>query len=377
MESSRYGTLRFLYRFARPAADPARERELLLDVAGERRAATAYLPAGRGRRRPAWVLLQGVTVPGRHHAGVRRMARALAAAGHLALVPEVPSWTALHVDPRQAEPTVRAALACLAAWPGVDRGRVGLMAFSVAATWALEVAAGELGRDLRAVVGVGGYGDLRRMMRAMLVGEHEWAGRRWRYTPDPYGRWILGADLLPRLDGEAYGRPEEREAAAWALHQLATTAGRNGARAGTSVYDPLIEQLRAAVPVGTRPAWDLLAPASRQLVPDRAAGLALADALAAAGLRAYPALEPAGRLDGLAVPTILLHGRGDVLIPFSETLRLAAELPPGARRSVTITGVFGHAKVWETGAPWNPAALARDVRQFVGTVRQLLESVAR
>jgi dienelactone hydrolase len=137
------GTLRFLLCFARSAADPAREREVVFEVEGEHepRPATLYLPNEENRNRPAWILLPGVTVPGRHHAGVRRMARALAAAGHLALVPEVPSWTALRVDPRRAGPTVRSALRFLVDCRRADRGRVGLMGFSVAATWALEVAA--------------------------------------------------------------------------------------------------------------------------------------------------------------------------------------------------------------------------------------------
>lgn len=35
------------------------------------------------------------------------MARALAAADHIALVPEVPEWTALRVVPREAEVAIR------------------------------------------------------------------------------------------------------------------------------------------------------------------------------------------------------------------------------------------------------------------------------
>src|SRR5687768_9911826 len=136
-------TVRLLARFFRPAADPAAEREVLLEGDGEPRGATLYLPrlggqpadpadtAPGGRPVPAWILLPGITVPGRHHEGVRRMARSLAAAGHAVLVPEVPAWTALHVEPRQGEPAVRACLSRFGAWPGVDSRRLGLMAFSV------------------------------------------------------------------------------------------------------------------------------------------------------------------------------------------------------------------------------------------------------
>ncbi len=378
-------TPRFLYRFAHPAQDVEHEREVLFDVDGSPRSATAYVPdrGGGHRPTPAWILLQGITVPGRHHTGVRRMARALATAGHLALVPEVPSWTALRVDPREAEPTVRSALAFLGTWPGVDPRRVGLMGFSVAATWALAVAAGlgaaptdGSGQGLRAVVGVGGYADFRRMLAAMVVGEHEWDGEQHRYTPDPYGRWILGANLLPLVEGGTYGTREERETAGRALHRLAETAGRNGALARTPVYDDLIGQLRGTVLPGALPAWDLLAPPSRRLVPDREAGRALAGVLADAGLRTNPEFDLAGRLGSLRLPTILLHGRMDTLVPFTETLRLAERLPPPVRRGVTVTRLLGHTKLREAGTPWrNPLALADEARRFVRTVRHMLEAL--
>jgi pimeloyl-ACP methyl ester carboxylesterase len=377
-------TLRFLHRFARPNPERAREREVLFDVDGESRAATLYLPREPGPR-PAWIVLPGVTVPGRHHAGVRRMAWAFTAAGYAVFAPEVPSWAALHVNPRDTEPTIRSALDFLAECPRVDADRVGVMAFSVSATWAITVAAGAptVGAErpgrrpaLRAVAGVGGYGDFRRLVRWMLVGEHEWRGRQWRGRPDPYGRWILGADLLTLLDDDRYGRPEEREQTARALHRLVVTSGRNGAAAWTPVYDQLAEQLSAEVPSGARPAWDLLAVPSGRPAPDPAAGRELADALTEAGLRAYPELNPAGRLDELAVPTILLHGQGDTLVPFSETLRLAAELPPRARRCVTVTNLFAHTKLAEA-LSWSPPGLAREARRFARTVDVMLRSVGQ
>lgn len=367
--------VRFLHRFIHPHQDTRHERELLVEVGSERRGATLFTPMQRGPW-PAWIVLHGVTVPGRHHAGVRRMARALAAAGQAALVPEVPSWTALHVNPRDTAPVVEGALALLGGLRTVDRQRVGLMGFSVAATWALEVAAGDLGHDLRAVVGLGGYAEFACMVRAMITGEHEWRGRVERYVPDPYGRWIVGAGLLAEVEGTAYGTRAEREMAARALHQLAVTAGRNGALAGEPVYDPLIARLRSVLPPGVLPAWDLLAPPSRRRVGDRAAGRALAAALAAAGLRRYPELDPAGRLAGLRVPVILLHGRQDTLIPCTETLRLAALLPSGVPRTVTLIRLIGHAKATAAVLRQSPVTVARDVATFARAVRRMLDTLA-
>lgn len=238
------------------------------------------------------------------------------------------------------------------------------------------MAAGDLGSRLRAAVGVAGYGDFRQMVRSMVVGEFEWEGEACRYRLDPYGRRIMGAGMLPLLEGDEYGDQSERERASEALHELVVTAGRAGVASDSPVFDPLIGQLREQVPERSRGAWDVLAASSEELVPDRAAGLALADELASAGLRAYPELDPAGRLEGLRARVCLLHGRFDRLVPFSETLRLASYVPPAARCSVTITRLAGHTKTVEAAPLRNPVTLAREGWGFASFVACVLGGVA-
>jgi hypothetical protein len=76
------------------------------------------------------------------------------------------------------------------------------------------VCAGPVGGDagaeqrvgLRLAANVGGYADFRRLLRAMIAGEHEWRGRRYRSTPDAYGRWIVGAQLLRASTATGTGR---------------------------------------------------------------------------------------------------------------------------------------------------------------------------
>jgi pimeloyl-ACP methyl ester carboxylesterase len=58
---------------------------------------------------------------------------------------------------------------------------------------------------------------------------------------------------------------------------------------------------------------------------------------------ALAAVSPAGKLAELAVPTYLIHGTEDPVIPSIETAWLARELPARARRQVLITPVLGHA----------------------------------
>jgi pimeloyl-ACP methyl ester carboxylesterase len=362
----------FLARFVRPAPRPAEEREMLFDAGGECREATVYLPRRHGRA-PAWILLHGVTVAGRHHEAVRRMARGLAGAGHLAFVPEVPRWRSLAVTPEDTDPTVTAALSALRQREDVEPGRVGLMGFSVAGTWAVGAAASRA--DVRAVVAFGGYADFGATFRAMMTGDHEWEGRRYRYRPEPYARWILGADFLPLLDGDEWGSRDARARVALALLQLARVCGQNGADGDRSVYDPLIAALGDTIPAGARRAWDLLAAPSTNLVPDRPAGQALAAILSEVGVRAHPLLDPTERLRALRQPVVLMHGEHDTIVPFTETLRLGSRLPPEVPRTVEVTRLFGHTKRSEAPPLRNPLVLAAEAARFVRVVRAILGAV--
>lgn len=365
---------RFLWRFSRPGLDVDHEREMMVETDPGPRSVTVFAPDGWPRGRPAWVLLHGITVPGRHHDALRRMARALAASGHYAIAPEVDAWRHLRVDPGEAGPAVEAGIAGLAAGTPADLDRVGVIGFSVAGRWAMSIAAGAQER-IKAVAAMGGYWDIERTLAAMVSGEHDWGGERYLYDPDPYGRWIMGANLLPLVTGDMFGHEADREAAAAALRRLAWTAGQHGATARSPVYDPLNIALRESIPEASRSAWDLLAPLSFQ--PARAGDDAreLASAMAAAAVRRYPLLASTAGLESLSLPIVLLHGRADRLIPFTETLRLAANLPPRSLRRVTITRLFGHTRSREARPPRAPVARAVETRNFIATISALLQSL--
>lgn len=366
-------TAQFLASFAL-RRETAAEHEVLLDGSRGPRKATVYLPANTRLDAPCWVLLHGVTVPGRHHAALRRMAHALAAANHVAIAPQIPSWQGLDVRPEEAVVAVEDVLTSLVRWP-VDQTRVGVLGFSVAATWGLEVAAAECHGRLAAAVSVGGYADVHRTIRAMVVGEHDWQGRTHRYAPDPYGRWIMGSSLLPLLEGDEWGSPGERQEAARALRDLALAAGGKGLSADLPVYDGLIHDLGERLSPGARRVWSLLAPPSRRVIGELEPARALASAMADAGVRAGPMLEPRESLRHLDMPVTLLHGRGDRLVPWSETLRIAEELSGHAEPNVTITRLLGHTKRAEAALPWNPIGLGQEVRGFVRFVDAMLSSV--
>ncbi|HEX2092296.1 MAG TPA: hypothetical protein VHG28_07830 [Longimicrobiaceae bacterium] len=328
---------RFLRGYLRPASCPVREEELHLPVGASEVEATLFLPRGR-RRSPGWVVLHGVTVPGRRHESLLRFARAMATSGAAVLVPDVPDWRALHVRSRTARESLVAATAYLAERPEVLPGRMGAVGFSFGATHALIAASHpELRERLHTVVGFGGYCDLRRAIRCMTTGEHDWQGIRYRIEPDPYGRWILAANYLTVVPGlEGMG------VVARALHELAAEAGRRRTFAWEAEYDALKDELRRGLSPDEEEVWELLVPAQGQVPADLERARALADALTDAALSVDPALDPLPALPGLRARIVLAHGEADRLIPFTETLRMHAALPPELDASVTITRLFAH-----------------------------------
>jgi pimeloyl-ACP methyl ester carboxylesterase len=360
-------TARFLRAYLRDAAGGVRQEETYVEVAGERREATLYLPR-RPRPAPGWVVLHGLTVPGRRHKAMERFVRSLAASGAVVLVPDVPAWRELRLDLDAARDSIVAGARFLAQRPEVRPGGVGAVGFSFGATHALMAAADpEVQRDLRAVVSFGGYCDVRRMVRCTFTGEHEWAGQTHAIDPDPYGRWILAANFLTLVPG-LEGMEDVRAAA----HALALEAGRRGVMAWDAEYDALKREIRGRLsPEGAR-VWDLLAPPTGTLAADREAARALADAMGAAMMERHPGLDPQPLLPALRGRIILSHGRADRLIPYTETLRLQTLMPREVDPSVTVTGLFAHS----AHAGWmHPLDRVRESAQFIRLLNDALGAV--
>ncbi|HEX8691762.1 MAG TPA: hypothetical protein VF746_05030 [Longimicrobium sp.] len=359
-------TARFLRAFLRGGAHPGvRALDVAFEVDGEPREALLYLPPERGPA-PAWVVMPGITVHGRHHPAMTRFARSLAASGAVVLAPEVPAWSALRVDSAAARRTLSAAILHLDGRPEVLGGHVGAIGFSFGATQTVIAAADPaLHGHLRAVLGFGGYCDLGAALRCNFTGEHEWRGVRYALEPDPYGRWVVVGNFATAVPGM-----EHMGALARAALTLAVEAGHFGAWAWDPVYDARKAELRSELSPGERRIWDVVAgPAGAPV--DAGAARELADAFAAAALACDPGLDPRPHLPNLHGRLLLTHGRQDRLIPFTETLRLTAMMPPHVDVSTTITGLFAHS----AGAWLHPAQWARETGRFVGLLNRALNAV--
>jgi dienelactone hydrolase len=362
-------TIRFLQQYLRPSADGVHESETVYHRGAEALPATVYRPARGPRTLPGWVVLHGLTRPGRAHPSLQRFARAVAHAGNVVLIPEIPEWRDLRVEPAVTVGTIQQAIRALQERDDVRHEHVGLFGFSFGATQALVAATDDdTARLLSGIACWGGYCDLRRLFRFGLTGLHEIDRTTYYTQPDPYGTWIMAGNYLASVPGYA-----NAGAVAAALHDLALEAGERRLYAWDPIYDASKQRLRATLEPQHLELFDLLAPATSQPRLDNTRVLALAEDLATTALRIDPLLDPQPFLERIRVPILFAHGRDDRLIPFSETIRLSRAVPRDWIRSSTITALFQHSGGTQSGL--GAVGLAREAARFALLLRRVLALV--
>ncbi len=332
--------------------------------------ATLLLPrAPRPTRLPGWVAVGGVSRMGRFHPQLVRFSESLAASGAAVLVPEVPEWRCLSVTPKVIGPTLRASIDALRERPEVLPGRFGAIGFSFGAP-GLAIAASDerIANEIAGIVLFGGYYCLERTMRCMLTGRHEWEGVDYALDPDPYGRWVVASNHLTAVPGL-----EDATDVADALRRLAAAASGQRISAWEPHHDRMIDALRAALPASRQQLFDCFATASTAARPEQERCADVATRLAAACRRVDPLLEPGTTLSTVDVPTQVIHGHGDRLVPFTEALRLMGGLKTHTRRGATVTRLFNHS------AEHAPAALRdrlTEQARLFGALRRMINTTA-
>lgn len=340
----------------------------MIEREGEAIPATLVLPReGRGPF-PPWIAIGGVSRMGRRHPQLVRFAEALAHSGSAVLVPEIPEWQALEVTPRVIGPTIEGGLEWLSTCEDARPGKVGVIGFSFGAPGvAMAASQDDLSERVAGIVLFGGYCCLDRTMRCLLTGRHEWEGTDYQLNPDPYGRYVVASNHLTDVPGR-----EDAGEVAEALHHLACAASELRISAWDPRHNDLIRELRTALPQRHHDLFDCLARPTDGPPADVDRCLALAEELTEACRRVEPWLDPGVRVQSIGVPTQLLHGRGDRLVPFTEGLRLMDAMPEEVRRGITVTRLFNHSADHElegfTDQVVEKAALFRALQGLINTV---------
>lgn len=324
-------------RLQRRTAPPQR-RTVEFVVEGRSYVGDLYLPAAV---RAGVVLVPGLAEGGKDDPRLVAFANTLARARFAVLVPDLAELRRLRVSPDNII-EVADAFAWLSEQPELSPdGRAGLVAFSYAAGPALLAALEEPIRErVRFILAVGGYHDLRRVLKFLTTGYYRVADEERYRQPEAYGRWAFllnNADHLPD--------PQDRA--------LVTALAQRRQADNDAPVDDLLANL---TPAGLA-IWNFVTNTD----PGRVAPLLAA--LPEEVLEEMTALNLAGRdMSRLRAQVLLLHGYEDPMIPFSESLALAGVLPEDRVQLFLVHGLQ-HVDI-EPGLPdrWR---LWRAVRAFL------------
>jgi pimeloyl-ACP methyl ester carboxylesterase len=271
--------------------------------------------------RAALLAVPGAVPLGKDDPRLVAFATTLARAGFAVLAPELPGYRASRIRPSDIQ-EIAAAFDWLSSRPQLaPQGRAGMFAFSYSVGPALIAALqDDIRNRVRFVVGVGGYHDLPRAVRFFTTGWFEHDGRWHRITPDDTGKMVLVYSSLDYVANRSDRAVLERMVALRMRDPDADLA-------------PLATTLSAAA----RDVYELA-------VNDDPAKFAELYAQLPQRMRAdIDRLDLARRdLSALQARLILVHGRRDNLIPWPESLALAAAAPAGQSRVFVIERALGH-----------------------------------
>jgi len=288
------------------------------------------------------VLVHGLSAQGKDDPRLRQAAQLLARAGFAVAVPTIPGLTQLRLRPEDAEPVV-AAIQVLGSRSGGRR--VAVVGVSVGAGPALLAAADPRVADrVGLVLSLGGYASTVELLRHFLTGQSGFGPVTERAAPNPEG-----ARLLLRANLDLLEDPRDRaRLSAW-LDAAGGAPPGALSRAGAAV----VELLENRDPARVGPLIEALPPALRTLLER---------------------LSPEQVLPRLRGRLVLVHGRNDPAVPYTESLRLAeAARRAGIPLRLVVVGVVAHVEAAElpAGALWQRT---RDLAKLWATTFDLFRS---
>jgi pimeloyl-ACP methyl ester carboxylesterase len=253
--------------------------------------------------RAAMVLLPGAARTGKDDPRLVALANSLARSGWLVLVPEIPGLRSLQVSAADAALVAEAVRS-------LERPRVAVAAISFAAGPAVLAALEpDIASRVGLVVAVGPPFDLTAVTTFFTTGAYREApGAPWRHLePNAYGKWVFVKSNAARLDDAA----DRTLLAAIAERRMADERA------------PLDDLRRGLTPQG-RAVMALMDNSDPERVPD------LIAALPRAIREEMERLDLSRRdLSRLRARLLVVYGRDDRIIPWTEGAALARAVPVG------------------------------------------------
>ena len=291
--------------------------------------------------RAALILVPGAAETGKDDPRLVSFARGLAAHGFLVLVPDLPGPKALRVGSEDIAEIAQAAEYLFSLPHGA--GPLGIAAVSYGVGPAILAALEPRLRDrVGFLVSLGGYYDATGVLTFFTTGYwRKEAGAPWQLgRPNAYGKWVFVLANASRLDSY----PDRGRLEAIARQKLAN-------------FDADVSGLEESLGPEGRAVMAFLDNRDPLLVP------ALIATLPERIQAEIAALDLADKdLSGLHAQVLLIHGRDDAIVPYSESLALAKALAP--RAHLYLLGRLAHASL-------TPGDLADAWRLWRAAVRLL------
>jgi acetyl esterase/lipase len=271
------------------------------------------------------VLVPGVVREGKDDPRLVALARTLARLGFAVMVPDLEGLRRLQVRASDVQEVVDAVRYLSSVLPPRLQDHIGVAGFSYGAgPVVLAALEPDVRNRVRFVLALGGYHDLCTIVGYFTTGYYRdpLAGA-WRYLePNPYAAWVFAlsnADLLER--------PADRRRLGEHLRALAEQDG--------AVTPQPLEGLGP----DAQALQDLLLNQDPARVP------ALLARLSPRMQRELEGIDPASHdLSRMRARVILVHGRSDNIIPYTESVALAEALPAEQVNLFLIDG-FAHVDV--------------------------------
>ena len=309
--------------------EPAVRETIRYTFEGVANAADVYRPGGSARAEAVTILVPGVVRLGKDDPRIVAFAQTLARARFLVFVPDLVNLRHLSVSSKDAAALSRVARYAAARTGVGTQGSVGMIAFSYAAGPALLAAMAEETRhSVRFVYTVGSYYSIEAVITYLTTGHFRTgSGQPWsRSAPSPYAVWVLTRSFASWLDDPADRR------------------GLN-AIADARLADPDADISDALARLGAdgRAVYELLDNTDPESVARLVAGLP------EPVLSELRALDLSRRgLTDLKARLVVIHGRDDRLIPYTESVALAAALERDRGR-LFIVGSLKHVELRLSG----------------------------
>lgn len=309
-------------RLKQQTSTPTRQT-LRYQIEGRHYTGDLYLSAEPPRA--GIVLVPGVVSAGKDDARLVALANTLARLRFAVLTPDLVGPRHFQVRSRDVR-EVADAFAYLVSRPElVPGGRAGIAGFSYGAGPVLLAALEpDIHEQVRFILALGGYYDLQSIVTYFTTGYYrdETTGR-WRHlSPRPYALKVFGlsnTDLLVRAKDRQHLR-----ASLWEFDDADNTEGLTHLSGLAPDAEALQNLLINENPVRVPALMERLSPSMRAELEG---------------------INPAGHdLSGLRAQVILLHGRSDNIIPYTESVALARALPAEQVKLFLIEG-FAHVDI--------------------------------